>query len=330
MKQTLKNSFGIHGLGRKEAKDALHALVSEESGDEHVGAFLAVIASRGITQTEFEGFFDALSETARRIDLGCDTVDVCGTGGDCKDTFNISTAAAFVLAGSGIHVAKHGNASASSGCGSSDVLASLGVKFTNDESELRAQLAETRFTYLHAPLFQPSLKRLGRIRSSLGFRTFFNMLGPLLNPARPRYRFAGVSGPSILRHYRYFLESTDTCYSVVHSRDGYDEISLTAPFDVVTDQGIETLAPEDIGFTRVDKSALSGELDASSNAALLARILKGGGTDAQNAVVIANAAFARKTVTGESVADCVEVCRESLMSGKAASALTNLIEITNS
>jgi anthranilate phosphoribosyltransferase len=328
MKKVLKQLFNPVGLSRVEAAEALKTVISADSQPEQIGAFISIIEARGITQNEFEGFIDVLSVSGTRIDLGTsETIDVCGTGGDGKGTFNISTTAAFILAGSGVKVAKHGNKSATSGCGSSDVLEHLGLKFTDDEGVLRQQLDEANIAYLHAPLFQPALKKLGAIRSSLGFKTFFNMIGPLLNPARPRYRFAGVSSPLALRQYQYFLESTDCEYSVVYSRDGYDEISLTSAFDVVTRNGRETINPEDVGGLRFSPEELVGGTDVNESAELLMKILKGDGSEVQNSVSVTNAAFARRTVTGEPLSECISICRETLKNGSALRALETIIEI---
>jgi anthranilate phosphoribosyltransferase len=327
MKTILPNLFNPAGLSRTEAAEALTAVISAEAEPSQIGAFISIIETRGITQNEFEGFIGVLSDSGKQVDLGTfETIDVCGTGGDGKGTFNISTAAAFILAGSGVKVAKHGNKSATSGCGSSDVLEHLGLRFTDDEATLRSQLEAANFTYLHAPLFQPALRNLGAIRSSLGFKTFFNMIGPLLNPARPRYRFAGVSSPLALRQYQYFLETTDCQYSVVFSRDGYDEISLTSSFEVVTRDGRETLSPEDVGFPRLNTNDLIGGHDVATSADLLLRILGGKGNDSQNSVTVINAAFARKTVTSEPINQCIEKCRDSLESGRGLSALETLLK----
>jgi len=327
MKNILPNLFNPSGLSRAEAQDALTAVISADAQAAQIGAFISIIETRGITQNEFEGFIDVLSNSGKQVDLGTfETIDVCGTGGDGKGTFNISTAAAFVLAATGVKVAKHGNKSATSGCGSSDVLEHLGLRFTDDETTLRGQLEVANFTYLHAPLFQPALKGLGAIRSSLGFKTFFNMIGPLLNPAKPRYRFAGVSSPLALRQYQYFLETTDSEYSVVLSRDGYDEISLTSSFELVTRNGRETLSPEDFGLTRLKADDLTGGHDVAASADLLQRILSGRGNDSQNSVTVINAAFARKTVTSEPITECIAKCKDALESGRGLNILETLLK----
>lgn len=308
----------------------MRILVADDASEAQIAALISIIETRGITQDEFDGFMRALRSTSVPVDFGdLAIIDVCGTGGDGKNTFNISTASAFVLAGSGINVAKHGNQSASSACGSSDVLACVGVRFTDNQKFLKRQIADAGIAYLHAPLFQPALRRIAAVRRSLGFRTFFNVLGPLLNPARPTYRFAGVSSPRFLRQYRYFLESEAGTFAVVHTRDGYDEIALTAAFDVATRDGIRTYSPEDIGISRVHPHDLRGGEDAASAAEILLNLLEGRGTDAQRNIVIVNAAFARQAVTEEPLQLCIDLCRSSLESGLALRALKRLIAISN-
>jgi anthranilate phosphoribosyltransferase len=328
MKPTLKQTFNAVGLSRHDARQALFDLLQPETTEAQIAAFLSIIETRGLTQEEFEGFIEVLSGTATPVDLETfDTIDVCGTGGDGKNTFNISTISALVLAGTGVKVSKHGNASASSGCGSSDVLLRLGVEFTADEGRLRTQLSEAGIVYLHAPLFQPSLNRIGATRRDLGFRTLFNVLGPLLNPARPRFRLAGVSSPRYLRLYRYYLETQwNSEFALVHSRDGYDEISLTSSFDVATPSGIRTYTPEQLGLPRRRPEELSGGDGVERAAELVIEVLEGRGTAAQNDVVVVNAAFARTIVTSEPLETSIARCRESLMDGAALTALNRMIE----
>lgn len=326
MKEILNSVIGGQILSEAEADAALRAILSGEVPAAQAAAFLAAIQMRGIWLEELRGFHSVLREMGKRVDLAdFAPIDVCGTGGDGKNTFNISTVSAFVLAGAGVKVAKHGNASATSGSGSSDVLKYLGYEFTNDESVLRRQLDESNFCYLHAPLFQPGLKQVAPLRAEIGFRTFFNLLGPLLNPATPAFQFIGVAESAVMRLYRYFLETTETSFAVVHTRDGYDEISLTAAFDVATGEGAETFYPEDLGFATVSPAALAGGKNVEDAAAQIIEILRGQGSIEQNSVVVANAAFAMRVATPKfSIAECRERAAESLRSGAAFKILKGL------
>lgn len=329
MKELLSELLNPNGLDSGRACNALTQLALPGTPPEIIAAFVSAIEARGLTQPEFVGFITALKASAHHVDLGPDSIiDVCGTGGDGKHTFNISTASAFVLAGAGIKVAKHGNTSFSSKCGSSDVLKHLGVGFTSDETILRKAISAAGIAYLHAPLFQPTLKGIGAVRAALGFRTFFNLLGPLINPARPKHQFVGVATPIVLRQYRYYLESTDARYAAVHSRDGYDEISLTGPFDVVTNSGLKTISPEDLGIPRLSPSDLEGGATTEESARILLDILRGECTPSQRAVSVVNAAFAMQVVTELSLAECIARAEASIDSGEAFRRLTELIKIT--
>jgi anthranilate phosphoribosyltransferase len=308
-----------HILDANAAQAALSQVLSEATPAAPTTAFLTAIQMRGIHLSELRGFYEVLARDGIKIDLGEENlIDVCGTGGDGKNTFNISTLAAFVLAGAGIKVAKHGNSSATSGCGSSDILAHLGVKFSADEAKLRADLAAANICYLHAPLFQPALKQVAPVRKEIGFRTFFNLLGPLLNPARPRFQFIGVAELSVLRLYRYFLEDGPVEFAVVHSRDGYDEISLTGLFDVATNDGLETYCPEDLEFGPVEAKELDGGHTLEEAAAAFLSILSGEASEQQSDVVVANAAFAMRLMHAElPFAECRRRAHDSLTSGAA-------------
>lgn len=319
MKEKLEAILRGAILDAASAEEALDAILSGKVPEVQIAAFLTAIQMRGIALTELAGFHNVLRRVGTPVNLGEDLIDVCGTGGDGKGTFNISTLTAFVLAGAGVKVAKHGNSSATSGSGSSDILAHLGVKFTADENALKQNLEKANICYLHAPLFQPVLKAVAPLRSAIGFRTFFNLLGPLVNPARPRFQFIGVAEPSVLRLYRYFLEDGDTTFALVHSRDGYDEISLTGAFDAITNDGAETFYPEDLGFVSVDPASLlcgTGVVDAAQ---VFLKILRNDEADkSQVDVVIANAAFAMHLMRPESsLAECKNSVKESLRSGAA-------------
>lgn len=328
MKDILASILSGQILSEAEAAFALGQILSGEIPSAQAASFLAIIQARGMHLSELRGFHSYLRQKGNKLDFSdFDLIDVCGTGGDGKNTFNISTISAFVLAGAGFKVGKHGNVSATSGCGSSDVLQALGVKFTNDEAILRTQIENANICYFHAPFFQPALKSIAPLRREIGFRTFFNLLGPLLNPAQPKYQFIGVFEPSVLRLYRYFLEDSETNFALVHSRDGYDEISLTGAFDVVTNDGGETFYPEDLNCATFTEEELRGGKTADECAAQFLRILEGAGTMAQNEVVVANAVFAIRLMKPEiSFEECFNLANESLLSGNALRALNLLRE----
>lgn len=328
MKRFLAAIIGKQILSEETAALALRQILSGEAPDTQVTAFLACLQMRGIHLPELRGFYRVLRESGTKLELGeKNLVDVCGTGGDGKRTFNISTLAAFVLAGAGVKVAKHGNLSATSGSGSSDVLQFLGLKFTADAEKLRQNLGGANICYLHAPLFQPALKRVALIRREIGFRTFFNLLGPLLNPANPRFQFIGVAEPAVQRLYRYFLEDGAADFAVVHARGGYDEISLTGAFDVVTNDGAETFYPEDLGFETIEAKDLDGGENVEAAAERFLKILRGQASDKQNQVVVANAAFAMRLIKPQtSFAECRNSAKESLLSGAALRSFEKLCE----
>ncbi|MEP6923474.1 MAG: anthranilate phosphoribosyltransferase [Pyrinomonadaceae bacterium] len=326
MKDILALILGGQILSETEARFALERLLSSQIPVSQAAAFLAIIQLRGMSLSELRGFHALLRDNGQKLNFtDFDAIDVCGTGGDGKHSFNISTLSGFVLAGAGFKVAKHGNSSATSGCGSSDVLQFLGIKFTNDEQVLRKQLEEANICYLHAPLFQTALKAVAPLRREIGFRTFFNLLGVLLNPAQPKYQLIGVAEPAVLRLYRYFLEDSGQQFSLVHARDGYDEISLTAAFDVVSNETAETFYPEDLGFQTIGQNQLRGGETIEEAGKQFLQIINNEGTDQQNAVVIANTAFAMRLVKPEfSFEECRSRAAESLLSGASSRAFNTL------
>jgi anthranilate phosphoribosyltransferase len=283
-----------HGtLGRAQAREALAAVGRGECNEHQVTAFMSVYLMRSIAIEELEGFRDALLDLCVPADLGTtDLVDVVGTGGDGKDTFNISTLACFVVAGAGQRVAKHGNYGASSVSGASNVMERLGYRFKSDAAALRRELAEAGICFLHAPLFHPALKNVGPIRRNLGMRTFFNMLGPLVNPARPDFSLIGVYSLEMARIYTYLLQRDGRPFTVIHGLDGYDEASLTNDTKVVRRDGEEVLSPEYLGRRRVFAADLASGGSPEAAATRFRDILEGRGSWAQNAVVLANAALA--------------------------------------
>jgi len=319
MKKTLASIIGGRILSEETAAISLREILADKISLPQISAFLSCLQMRGLSLSELRGFHRVLSESGVKLDLQePNLIDVCGTGGDGKRTFNISTLAAFVLAGAGAKVAKHGNFSATSGAGSSDVLQFLGIEFTDDIEKLRRNLRDANICYLHAPLFQPALKTVAPVRKEIGFRTFFNLLGPLLNPAQPRFQFIGVAEPAVLRLYRYFLEDGKVDFALVHARDGYDEISLTGAFDIVTNEGVETFYPEDLAFQTIEPEELFGGESVADAAKQFLQILRGEAARAQNEVVIANATFAlHLTQPKLDFAECKSRSEESLNSGAA-------------
>jgi len=288
--------------------------------DSHqIAAFMTAYGMRSIRVEELGGFRDAMYDLCLQLDFDdYDLIDLCGTGGDGKNTFNISTIASFVTAGAGYQVAKHGNIGVSSSCGSSNVMEYLGYQFTNDKAELQRQLDEANICFLHAPLFHPAMKTVAPIRRALGVKTFFNMLGPLTNPANPKFQSVGVFSLELARLYGYLYQNTNKQYSIIHALDGYDEISMTGDFKVINNQGENYYNMEELGFSPIHPQELAGGESVAEAAQTFLSILNNEGTDVQNNVVLTNAAFAIKTFHPEkSFGDCFYEAEESLMTGKA-------------
>jgi anthranilate phosphoribosyltransferase len=328
MKQVLEHLYSQQTLSRQEAGELLGQIAEERFNEAEIASFLTVFRLRGITLDELAGFREALHERCYRVDLSdFDPIDVCGTGGDGKDTFNISTLSAFVVAGAGVPVAKHGNYAVSSTCGSSNVLEALGYRFHNDEARLRQELERSNICFLHAPLFHPAMKAVGPVRRSLGVRTFFNMLGPLVNPAFPQKQLVGVFSLELQRFYQYLFQQSNSNYRIVHSLDGYDEISLTGPVKIIGPRQESIMNPEDFGFSRLSQESLYGGKDINEAVALFVNILEGKGSEAQQAAVTANSAMAISCARPDiSFEDSLAVASESLESGKAKEALKKLIQ----
>jgi anthranilate phosphoribosyltransferase len=329
MKKILQYLFEHKTLTREEAKDIL-VQISQGAFNEHeVTSFVTVFLMRSITIDELMGFRDALLSLAVKVNLGLtNAIDIVGTGGDGKDTFNISTLACFIVAGTGQPVAKHGNYGASSVSGASNVMEQMGYKFKNEESLLAKEIKEAGICFLHAPLFHPALKTVGPIRRNLGIRTFFNMLGPIVNPAEPKYQLIGVYNLEMARIYNYVLQSLQKEFTVIHSLDGYDEISLTTDTKIITNKGDFTMSPYDLGKKKVFAEELHGGETVQEAAAIFKNILEGKGTWSQNAVVLANAAMALH-VTGkyESYEQAYQGAVKSLESGAALACLQKLISL---
>jgi anthranilate phosphoribosyltransferase len=329
MKAILNRLYNHEKLSRSEAKKVLIDIASEKYNDAHLASFMTVFMMRPITVDELSGFRDALKELSIKIDLSdYNTIDIVGTGGDGKDTFNISTITSFIVAGTGQKVAKHGNYSVSSQSGSSDMLASFGYQFTNDESTLRAHLENANICFLHAPKFHPAMKAVGPTRKALALKTFFNMLGPLVNPSSPKNQLLGTFNLEIARLYNYILQEEDINYGIIHALDGYDEISLTSGFKLFTKNGEQLVNPEDLGQKRIQQSEIFGGNSVSDAAKIFKTIIEGNGTEAQNNVVLTNAAFAIKIIDEtKSFETAFSEAKDSLFGLKAKQTLEKLVRI---
>lgn len=328
MKKILQSLFNHKTLTQQQAYEVLLQISKRAFSEYEVTAFITVFLMRSITIEELQGFRDALLELCVPIHFGnYETIDIVGTGGDGKNTFNISTLACFIVAGTGQKVTKHGNYGASSISGSSNVMEQLGYTFTNDSAILQQQLNEANICFLHAPLFHPALKAVAPIRKSLGVRTFFNMLGPLVNPAKPTYQLIGVFNNEMARIYNYLLQQTGKAFTIIHSVDGYDEISLTNDTKVITQKGEELLTPEYLGKRTVTPSDIFGGNSTEEAAKIFSQIIQGKGTWAQNAVVLSNAAMALQC-TGKfaNYNQAFEAAVDSLESGNAYDCLQKLVK----
>ena len=330
MKNILNRLFDHRQLSEQDAYDVLTGMGKGKYNPSQMAAFLTVYLMRQISVEELRGFRTALLDLCLRVDLSdFETIDVCGTGGDGKDTFNISTLAAFVVAGAGYKVAKHGNYGVSSSCGSSNVMEYLGYAFTNEEDKLKKQLDASGFCMMHAPLFHPAMKNVAPIRRELGVKTFFNMLGPLVNPSFPQNQMVGVYSLEVARLYNYlFQKETAARFAIIHSLDGYDEVSLTGKAKSYRPDGEKLLEPANWGLQPVRQEDISGGKTVQEAAALFLSVLKNEGTPAQTRVVLANAAAAIQVFENKPLTVCVEKARESLLSGKAYAALKKAIELS--
>lgn len=329
MRKILQYLFEHKTLPRSLAKEALVNIGKGVYNEHEVTAFMTVYLMRSITIEELQGFRDALLELCVPVKLdGYETVDIVGTGGDGKDTFNISTLSCFIVAGTGQPVAKHGNYGASSVSGASNVMEQLGYKFKQDNGQLQKEIEKVNICFLHAPLFHPALKTVGPIRRNLGMRTFFNMLGPMVNPADPAFQLVGVFSLEMARVYNYFLQLSGKPFTIIHGLDGYDEISLTNDTKVITQEGEKIMTPQQLGKRMVAASDIHGGRTPEDAAKIFSTIIKGEGTWAQNAVVLANAAMALHcTGKYQQYDDAYHAAVESLESGKAYQCLQQLIAL---
>ncbi len=328
MKEILNQLFEHRALNYDQAKEVLTEIDEGKYNASQVTAFLSAYQMRSITVEEISGFRDALLDLSLAINLSdFDAIDLCGTGGDRKNTFNISTLASFVVAGAGIKVSKHGNYGVSSGCGSSNVMEHFGYQFTNDEGELQRQIDEAGICFLHAPLFHPAMKFVAPIRRELGIKTFFNMLGPMVNPSKPKKQIVGVYSLELARLYNYLFQQKDLNYYILHSLDGYDEISLTGDFKVISKNREQILSPEGINLYTLKPAEIDGGNTVEEAAKIFMKVLKNEASDARRNVVVANAGFAIQCAKPAlSLQDSFQMALESIVSGNALQSFKRLIK----
>jgi anthranilate phosphoribosyltransferase len=327
MKQILNELIDHRSLTKETARQVLVNLASGNYNQSQTTAFMTVYMMRSITVDELQGFRDAMLELCIPAHFDQPVMDVCGTGGDGKNTFNISTLSSFVVAAAGQPVAKHGNYGVSSACGSSNLLEHFGYKFTNDIDELKRSLDRANICFMHAPLFHPAMKNVAPIRKELGVKTFFNMLGPMVNPAFPKRQLVGVFSLELARQYGYLYQNTDKDFVILHSLDGYDEISLTGAFKYFFNEGERLAEPADLGLPQLTLEDLKGGDSVEESGKIFMRVLEGKGTTAQNAAVIANAGLA--LFTGhqkEGLLVALAKAKEALISGKALQSFKKLID----
>lgn len=329
MKKILQYLFEHKTFSREQAKEVLLNIGKGIYNEHEITAFMTVYLMRSITIEELQGFRDALLELCVPVKMEeFNAIDIVGTGGDGKNTFNISTLSCFIVAGAGQKVAKHGNYGASSVSGASNVMEQLGYKFKNDPSVLKNEVDKANICFLHAPLFHPALKVVGPIRKNLAMRTFFNMLGPMVNPSSPAYQLVGVFNLEMARIYNYLLQQTGKPFTIIHGLDGYDEISLTNDTKVITNEGEKVMTPEELGKRMVSPEDIQGGNSVEEAAAVFLQIIKGEGSWAQNAVVLANASMALScTGVYKDYQEAYAAAVESLESGKAYKALQKLISL---
>ncbi|WP_323789433.1 anthranilate phosphoribosyltransferase [Psychroserpens sp.] len=329
MKQILNRLINHESISSEEAKRVLVDISDGKFNQSQIASFLTIFMMRSITLEELQGFRDALLELCIPVDLSdFNAIDLCGTGGDGKDTFNISTLASFITAGAGVKVSKHGNYGVSSASGSSNVMEALGVKFTNDVDRLQQTIDKAGICVMHAPLFHPAMKNVAPIRKELGVKTFFNMLGPMVNPSFPKNQMVGVFNLELQRIYGYLYQNTDKNYSIVHALDGYDEISLTGNTKIISNRSETMLNPSDLNLPQIEQSEIFGGSTVDEAAKIFKNIINNKGTEAQNNVVCANAGLAIATVNKISHQDGFQLAKESLENGNAKKSLETLIELS--
>ena len=329
MKEVLNRLINHETISKEEARNVLMNISQGLYNQSQIASFLTVFMMRTITVDELAGFRDALLELCIPLRLeGYNTIDLCGTGGDGKNTFNISTLSSFVTAAAGIQVTKHGNYGVSSISGSSNVLEFLGVKFSNDSDFLKRCLDHVGICVLHAPLFHPAMKHVAPIRRELGVKTFFNMLGPMVNPAFPKNQLVGVFNLELARLYGYLYQNSSKNYAILHALDGYDEISLTGATKVISNHSETVLEPKDFGVASINAADIFGGNSIKESAEIFTKVISGDGSEAQNNVVSANAGMAIATVKGLSASEGFDMAKEALLSGKAKERLDKLVALS--
>jgi anthranilate phosphoribosyltransferase len=325
MKDIINKLSSHNTLSKDEAKEVLLNISKGKYNNSHISSFLTIFMMRNITLEELQGFKEALLELCIKIDLSdYNTIDLCGTGGDNKDTFNISTLSAFVTAGAKVNVSKHGNYGVSSSCGSSNVLEFLGIKFSNEKDFLKKSIEKSGICILHAPLFHPAMKNVAPIRKELGLKTFFNILGPLVNPSFPKNQIVGVFNLELARLYSYLFQKTNKNYAIIHSLDGYDEISLTGNVKIITRNEENIFSPQDLSLQKLNSKSINGGETIKESAKIFMNILQNKGTKSQNQVIFANAGLAISTALNISIEDGIEKAKEALKSNKAFEAFNKL------
>lgn len=329
MKDTLQYLFQGNKLTRQQAKNSLIEVGKGQHSEAEFASFLTVFKMRALESEELAGFRDAMVELSTKVDLSdFQGIDIVGTGGDGKNTFNISTLSCFIVAGAGINVTKHGNYAATSTSGSSNVLEFLGYQFSNDSNKLKTDLDKGGFCFLHAPLFHPAMKHIAPVRRALKVPTFFNILGPMINPSSPKYQLLGVNNNENFEHYKNVYKTLDVDFAIVNSLDGYDEVSLTSDTHFASKKKEVNLSPTDFGMKTIQPEKLFGGESVQEAAKIFVDILEGKGTLEQNNVVLANAALAINVVyPAKELLECVEMANESL---RSRAALKKLLAITNS
>ena len=325
MKDIINKLSSHNTLSKDEAKEVLLNISKGKYNNSHISSFLTIFMMRNITLEELQGFKEALLELCVKIDLSeYNAIDLCGTGGDNKDTFNISTLSAFVTAGAKVNVSKHGNYGVSSSCGSSNVLEFLGIKFSNNKDFLKKSIEKSGICILHAPLFHPAMKNVAPIRKELGLKTFFNILGPLVNPSFPKNQIVGVFNLELARLYSYLFQKTNKNYAIIHSLDGYDEISLTGNVKITTRNEENIFSPQDLSLQKLNSKSISGGETIKESAKIFMDILQNKGTKSQNQVIFANAGLAISTALNTSISEGIEKAKESLKTNKALEAFNKL------
>ena len=328
MKKILNRLTQYETLTENESRNIIIDISEGKLNTSQISSFLTIFMIRNITIEELNGFRKALIELSLKIDLKeFDPIDLCGTGGDEKDTFNISTLASFVTAGSGVKVAKHGNYGVSSSCGSSNVLEYLDLKFNNDSDKIRKAVDKANICFLHAPLFHPAMKNVAPVRKELGLKTFFNMLGPMVNPSMPEKQVVGVYNLELARIYNYLYQTTDIDYNIIHSIDGYDEISLTNGTKVYSRESEFILGSEDFNLKNIDSKNIIGGKDIKSSSKIFMDVLNGNGSNDQENVVCANASLAIALSKDISIIEAFNQAKESIKTKNALKCFNDLINI---